>query len=1308
MTCFHRISCGNCIWSTVFFVVMLGCLATNARAARDLTINQVDASGVVGDWQNLTISGQVAVTVENIGGTAVNSSFRVKVFEDASGNGIFDASEIVYGQKNMSGLAAGALVTVNVSVAGAVLFRNNLIHAFVDSNDQVNESDESNNYGNTGVSCATDPPVGTLDTTLEWSWTSSTTVSNSTNVLMTPAVMDVTDGNGNGPDGIPDIIFVSTAYNGGNVGQRGQLRVVRGTDGVEMYTVTDPVLDVDLTHINSLAVGDLDGDGNPDIVGNGFPRNRVKAFVGATGALMWESDPLSNDFYWGGVSIADLNGDGMPEVLAGPHAINGSTGALIWTGTPPPGGNPIDNWGVSYAADLDLDGLPEVIFGNTVYHGQDNSPLWLGGDVMAQDAFLSFRSMSAVGNFDADPEAEIVFVSGGQVWLCNHTLTPVWGPVPISDTGVGIQAGGPPTIADFDGDGFPEIGVAGSDRYAVLDTDGTVLWRANVVDTSSGITGSSVFDFDCDGTAEVVYGDQTMLWVYRGSDGAALLQIDRSSCTGTEYPLVADVDGDGHAEIIAPANTNCGFGPEKGIFVWGALDNNWAPTREVWNQHAYSITNVNDDGTIPAIPQNNWLFPPGTPHNNFRQNSESSCSAGPLPDLTASQVSCDANASTVTVRIGNGGAADVGAGVPVSFYDADPLNGGMWLASTVTSVTLAPGTWEDLSVALPPTPGASSRFVVADDTGVLDSFDQIKGIINECDETNNVGGGADVCPGCALPPTDMVGWWPLDEDPTNTSSTEEILFGQNGTVVGFVSQNPNEYVGNSMEFFGTGHVRVPSHNRLNFTTGDLSIDAWIRPCSAQPRAGGERGIATIDPIVDKRGLGLLGEIAGYRLFLFNNRLALTLADPFNPGQTDFISTGDPLSDCTWTHVAATVDRDTSVVLYVNGDVIGQFIPTGKQGSLGNGGSLLIGSGHPIAGSAATFFGAIDEVEIFSRAITQGEVRRIYNAGRAGKCKKSCSISSAASCCGVSSQVTVTLCNDSQQICQMKWEPASCAPTNGPIPDLNYMPFSAYPPTGDPVFDPRSVGPGECVSICVPLDCSVLGVGPNTWLYGMRTLFEDPDNPGEFIALCTDCGTLSVPAPCNSSIFCPACAFYGGCGTVWDAGDFVGTPFDFAISNPDTIGWNVDYAFAADPANSNGLPVISLDGLPPGTQVTGSIFVPAGQTVPVSVTASFEAHDPFVAHDVAILLDLDGDGTLEPAATGGLRSKAPPLPLPCSDFDGDGDVDLGDFAQFTLCFAGPGNPPAANCPASVDADCDADNDVDADDYAIVVQNLSGSF
>ena len=34
----------------------------------------------------------------------------------------------------------------------------------------------------------------------------------------------------------------------------------------------------------------------------------------------------------------------------------------------------------------------------------------------------------------------------------------------------------PTTVADFDGDGFPEVGVAGQAQYTVFDTDGTQLW----------------------------------------------------------------------------------------------------------------------------------------------------------------------------------------------------------------------------------------------------------------------------------------------------------------------------------------------------------------------------------------------------------------------------------------------------------------------------------------------------------------------------------------------------------------------------------------------------------------------------------------------------------------------------------------------------------------------------------------------------------------------------------------------------------------------------------------------------------------
>ncbi|MFQ5492225.1 MAG: LamG domain-containing protein, partial [Phycisphaerae bacterium] len=677
---------------------------------------------------------------------------------------------------------------------------------------------------------------------------------------------------------------------------------------------------------------------------------------------------------------------------------------------------------------------------------------------------------SAVGNFDADIQAEVVVV-----WEWNNiALLDDDGTVLSTATLPGSQArGGPPTIADFDNDGQPEIGVAGGTRYAVFDVTGTppvlsLLWSAPVQDTSSNSTGSSVFDFEGDGRAEVVYSDECNLFVFDGATGNIRLQTSASSQTRLENPIVVDVDGDCNAEIVVPANIFGCFGPDQGILVYGDLNDSWVNTRAIWNQHPYSITHVNEDGSIPLYIPPNWLGggPPDDPApNTFRSNTQGSarCPVNAAPDLTASLVRCDVNTGTVTARIGNGGAVDVAAGAAVSFYDGDPLSGGALLISTSTLVTLAPGTWEDISVSLTLPPGTSSLFVVADDTGALDLSDQIDGTILECDEVNNIGGGTDVCLGCATPPADMVAWWPLDEDPTTTGSTEEVLFGQDGIVVGFVFPRPNELVGNSMEFFGAGHVQVPNYNRLNFGTGDLSIDAWIWPCAGLPVDGKTRGVATIDPIVDKRGASLIGEIAGYRLYLFNGRLALTLADPFNPGQTDFISTGDPIPTCTWTHVAATVDRDTSVVLYVNGEIAGQFIPTGKQGSLVNVANLLIGRGHPIAGPAASFLGAIDEVEIFSRALTQLEVRNIYGAGPGGKCKKSCSISSSAMCCGPFGQVTVSLCNDSKQTCLMKWEPASCAPPpGGPIPDgVNYMPFSVYPPSGDPVYDSRSVAPGEC-------------------------------------------------------------------------------------------------------------------------------------------------------------------------------------------------------------------------------------------------------
>jgi DNA-binding beta-propeller fold protein YncE len=140
--------------------------------------------------------------------------------------------------------------------------------------------------------------------------------------------------------------------------------------------------------------------------------------------------------------------------------------------------------------------------------------------------------------------------SNGRLLLLDHQMNMIWGPFAIPTTGVPFSNGGPPTIADFDGDGGPEIGVAGDRHYVVFDGDGSILWQQPTQDLSSGFTGSAAFDFQGDGRAEVVYADETALRVYNGANGAVLFSTPHSSITGYELSVVADVDADGAARPV--------------------------------------------------------------------------------------------------------------------------------------------------------------------------------------------------------------------------------------------------------------------------------------------------------------------------------------------------------------------------------------------------------------------------------------------------------------------------------------------------------------------------------------------------------------------------------------------------------------------------------------------------------------------------------------------------------------------------------------------------------------------------------------
>ncbi|MEL6759744.1 MAG: hypothetical protein AAFP04_05015 [Myxococcota bacterium] len=82
------------------------------------------------------------------------------------------------------------------------------------------------------------------------------------------------------------------------------------------------------------------------------------------------------------------------------------------------------------------------------------------------------------------------------------------------------------------------------------------LWMRTSQDISSAATGTSVFDFQGDGKAEVLYGDECFFRVYNGENGNLIFERPNSHRTATEYPLVVDVDGDAQSEILVVSNSD--------------------------------------------------------------------------------------------------------------------------------------------------------------------------------------------------------------------------------------------------------------------------------------------------------------------------------------------------------------------------------------------------------------------------------------------------------------------------------------------------------------------------------------------------------------------------------------------------------------------------------------------------------------------------------------------------------------------------------------------------------------------------------
>ena len=541
--------------------------------------------------------------------------------------------------------------------------------------------------------CTVRPPFPDFSPVIEWSWEGSAIKPEFNQVINMPVVIDIDK------DSVPDVIIVtSDNYDGAGVAY---LRALDGKTGKEKWPATAQVY-LDENRVNpraTPAAADIDGDGTPEIIaakakGGALafnPDGSVKWHAKLPTGELWTENAVST-----AVAIADMDGDGTGEVVIGGVLFNSKGKLLSGAGRAMTGTNSPGYGAVNIIADVNMDGTQDLVSGSIAWN-MDGSVIWDNGKP---------NGYPAITDFEQDGVPELVVIANGHVRVQNATTGAVLATIKLPGDGLG----GPPTIADFDADGVMEISSANGTHYSVLEYTSvprpalSVKWSKPTQDMSSNVTGSSVFDFEGDGAAEVVYGDECYVRVYAGTTGKELFKQVSPSATIHEYPVLVDVDGDNRTEFIIVSNNlhhqpnpktkcpsyNASDGARTGVFVYGDAHNKWVRTRRIWNQHAYHITNINSDGTLPKPEPYSWKKPVG--FNNYRVSSQGH-GVHNAPDL---QVDLEISAHSCPVgvelraRVKNAGSLGVAPGVKVQFYLGADATGTL-LGEAVTTKALLPG-----------------------------------------------------------------------------------------------------------------------------------------------------------------------------------------------------------------------------------------------------------------------------------------------------------------------------------------------------------------------------------------------------------------------------------------------------------------------------------------------------------------------------------------------------------------------------------------------------------------------------------------
>lgn len=214
----------------------------------------------------------------------------------------------------------------------------------------------------------------------------------------------------------------------------------------------------------------------------------------------------------------------------------------------------------------------------------------------------------------------------------------------------------------------------------------------------------------------------------------------------------------------------------------------------------------------------------------------------------------------------------------------------------------------------------------------------------------------------------LVGYWTFDGPVTDwrTNTTQDVSGnGNTGTLVSLSTTTDRVAgkIGQALSFNGNNsYVHVPSSSSISLGSA-LTVSAWINPIDFNVVGGvSPRVVSKVDDSSNSYQLILSG--------------ATIFVEVQKSGVTTGLDTLSSITPGKWWHVVATWDG-TNYVIYLNGAA--QSSISENDATFTTETDMRIGAREST--QHGNFHGTMDDVRIYNRALTAGEVKQLYLVGK---------------------------------------------------------------------------------------------------------------------------------------------------------------------------------------------------------------------------------------------------------------------------------------------------------------------------------------